>query len=177
MPEELTFGRDGLTFRVTVNGPPDGASVILLHGFPGSRRTWHAVTDRLRASGIRTAALEQRGYGPAARPHDVAAYRLAELAADVVTLADELGAARWHLVGHDWGGIVAWYLAATQPARWASLTVLSTPHPRVLQAALRSTGLMADGPAVRRAPGDSGRRRPQLRASFRHPSDLPRSVR
>jgi pimeloyl-ACP methyl ester carboxylesterase len=61
---------------------------------------------------------------------------LPELAADVLALADALGADRCHLVGHDWGGIVGWYLAALHPERWASLTVLSTPHPRAYAAAM-----------------------------------------
>ena len=138
--EELTFSRDGLTFRATLDGPADGTPVVLLHGFPGSRETWRGVVERLRSTGIRTAVLEQRGYGPSARPDDVAAYRLPELAADVVALADRLGADRCHLVGHDWGGIVGWYLAATQPSRWTSLTVLSTPHPRALTTAAMSSG-------------------------------------
>ena len=141
--QELTFARDGLTFRATVAGPDRGPLVILLHGFPGSRQTWPDVAQRLSAAGIRTAALEQRGYGPTARPKDVAAYRLPELAADVVTLAEQLDADRCHLVGHDWGGIVGWYLAATQPSRWSSLTVLSTPHPRAYAAAaVQSLNLM-----------------------------------
>src|SRR5687768_17406067 len=106
--QELTYVRDGLTFRATLDGPAGGPLVILLHGFPGSRQTWAAVAQRLSSAGIRTAALEQRGYGPTARPKDVAAYRLAELAADVVALAEQLDAGRCHLVGHDWGGIVGW---------------------------------------------------------------------
>ena len=138
-PDELTFQRNGLTFRAELNGPIDGPSVILLHGFPGSTRTWQAVVPRLSAAGIRTAALEQRGYGPKARPRHVADYRLSELGADVLALADRLGPGPVHLVGHDWGGIVAWHLAAREPSRWASLTVLSTPHPRAYAAAaLRS---------------------------------------
>jgi len=134
-PGELTFERGGLSFRATLDGPPDGPLVILLHGFPGSRRTWHGVTRRLTDAGVSTATLEQRGYGAAARPAQVADYRLPELAADVVALADHLGGGSCHLVGHDWGGIVAWYLAAMSPSRWSSLTVLSTPHPRAYAAA------------------------------------------
>ena len=138
-PDELTFQRNGLTFRAELNGPIDGPSVILLHGFPGSTMTWQAVVPRLSAAGIRTAALEQRGYGPTARPRHVADYRLSELGADVLALAGHLGPEPVHLVGHDWGGIVAWHLAATEPSHWASLTVLSTPHPRAYgAAALRS---------------------------------------
>ncbi|MET0324167.1 MAG: alpha/beta fold hydrolase [Ilumatobacteraceae bacterium] len=138
-PEEMTFEHRGLTFRATLAGPAAAPPVILLHGFPGSRQTWRAVVQRLTSSGVRTAVLEQRGYGPSARPNGVDAYRLPELSGDVMALTDRLGADRYHLVGHDWGGIVAWHLAATQPSRWASLTVLSTPHPRAYAAAtLRS---------------------------------------
>ena len=76
--------------------------------------------------------LEQRGYGPTSRPADVSAFRLPELGADVLALLDEIEADRCHLVGHDWGGNVSWYVAATAPHRLQSLTVLSTPHPRAL---------------------------------------------
>jgi pimeloyl-ACP methyl ester carboxylesterase len=136
---EMRFDRDGLTFRATVGGPAGGVPVVLLHGFPGSRQTWPAVAEHLHRAGIHTAALEQRGYGPTARPEAVGDYRLPALADDVIALTEALGTDRCHLVGHDWGGIVAWFLAATQPSRWASLTVLSTPHPRAYAAAtLRS---------------------------------------
>jgi pimeloyl-ACP methyl ester carboxylesterase len=108
------------------------------------------VSDVVVASGWSTVALQQRGYDADARPQHVSAYRLPELAADVEALVDHLGATRCHLVGHDWGGIVAWYLAATRPQRCASLTVLSTPHPRAYAAsmgcsaqALRSTYAVA----------------------------------
>ena len=134
-PNELTFARDGLTFRATSTARRGGTPAVLLHGFPGSRQTWRAVVEHLSGAGIRTATLEQRGYGPTARSDAIDAYRLPALAADVVALTEELGVDRCHLVGHDWGGIVAWYLAATQPSRWASLTVLSTPHPRAYAAA------------------------------------------
>jgi pimeloyl-ACP methyl ester carboxylesterase len=133
---ELTFERSGLTFRATVEGPAGGVPVVLLHGFPGSRATWERTVAELRGSGLTTAALEQRGYGRGARPAGVGAYRLPELAADVLAFLDVLGAERCHLVGHDWGGMVAWYLGATAPARLASLTVLSTPHPRAYAAAM-----------------------------------------
>jgi pimeloyl-ACP methyl ester carboxylesterase len=146
---DFVFERSGLTFRATVDGPSGGTPVILLHGFPGSRRTWSTVVEHLSVAGIGTVTLEQRGYGPSARPDTVDAYRLPELAADVIALTETLGARRCHLVGHDWGGIVAWFLAATQPSRWASLTVLSTPHPRAYAAAtLRSDQALRSAYAV-----------------------------
>lgn len=125
-----TFTRGGLTFNVSQGGPAAGECFVLLHGFPETSAAWTDVASRLHARGYRTLAPDQRGYSLDARPRGVAAYRVEELAADVVALADDAGLDRFHLVGHDWGGIVAWYLAAHQPERLVSLSVLSTPHPR-----------------------------------------------
>ncbi len=140
--ERLTgFERDGLHFEVTDDGPLDGTPVLLLHGFPTDRTSWRQVARLLAAAGLRTVAPDQRGYSPGARPRGVAPYRLEHLVADVVALADAVEAAtghhRVHVVGHDWGGAVAWLLAAHHADRVASLTVLSTPHPAALSRALR----------------------------------------
>jgi pimeloyl-ACP methyl ester carboxylesterase len=132
-----TFRRDGLTFEVTDAGPLGGEVVVLLHGFPTDRSSWQRVAERLHEAGLRTLAPDQRGYSPAARPTDRTAYRLEELLADVLALIDASGRERVHLVGHDWGGALAWLLAANQPHRIASLTVLSTPHPAALSRAWR----------------------------------------
>ncbi|YAL83713.1 alpha/beta fold hydrolase [Dermacoccaceae bacterium W4C1] len=127
-----TFTRDGLTFEVTDSGPSDGAVVVLLHGFPQDRHAWDLVIPLLNERGLRTLAPDQRGYSPAASPRGRGAYRMRELVADVLALADAAGARRFHLVGHDWGGAVAWALAASAPQRVESLVVLSTPHPQAL---------------------------------------------
>ena len=147
---DTTFSRDGLTFNVTLSGPATGPAVVLLHGFPGSRHTWRATTDLLVGEGVRCVALEQRGYGAQCRPANVDRYRLSELAADVEALSDQLDLGPAHLVGHDWGGIVAWALAATEHGRWRTATILSTPHPRAFATsmtrslqALRSTYAVA----------------------------------
>lgn len=127
------FSRDGLTFDVTDAGPADAADVVvLLHGFPQDRSAWDEVTPALTAAGLRTLAPDQRGYSPNARPRGRRAYVMPELVADIVALLDDAGARRVHLVGHDWGGGVAWALAARHPERLASLTVLSTPHPAAM---------------------------------------------
>lgn len=131
-----TFRRDGLIFDVTDGGPADGDCFVLLHGFPETATSWAGVAERLHTLGHRTLAPDQRGYSPGARPRGVTPYRVEELAADVLALADHAGLGRFHLVGHDWGGIVAWYLAANHPARLDSLAVLSTPHPRAYLDAL-----------------------------------------
>ena len=130
------FDRDGLTFDVRDKGPQAGPPVILLHGFPETSRTWDLITPALTEARYRVLAPDQRGYSPGARPSKVREYRIDELTADVLALADAAGLEDFHLVGHDWGGAVAWHLAANHPDRLRSLTVLSTPHPRAIAASL-----------------------------------------
>ena len=133
------YSRDGLTFDVTDVGDPAGPAVVLLHGFPANRSSWDEVADRLVAAGMRVLAPDQRGYSPGARPtHGYPqAYAMAALVADAVGLLDAAGVDRAHVVGHDWGGAVAWSLAGNHPERVASLTVLSTPHPAAMARAMR----------------------------------------
>ncbi|OLB82751.1 MAG: hypothetical protein AUI14_00095 [Actinobacteria bacterium 13_2_20CM_2_71_6] len=135
-----TFTNDGLRFEVSDDGPADGPLVILLHGFPEDRLSWSGVTPTLAAAGCRTLAPDQRGYAPGARPRDHREYTVEKLAGDVLALADEVGAQRFDLVGHDWGGALAWYVAAYHPDRVRSLTALSVPHAGAVQQAFtRST--------------------------------------
>ena len=125
-----------MIFDVVDAGPPDGDGIILLHGFPETSASWSAVVPGLAAAGLRVLAPDQRGYSPGARPHGRRAYVLSELVADVTALADRAGIERFHVVGHDWGGAVAWALAATRPERLRTLTVLSTPHPEAMLRAM-----------------------------------------
>lgn len=133
-PRLTVLRRHYLAFDVHDDGPSDGETVILLHGFPEDSSSWSRVTPLLHDAGLRTVALDQRGYSPDARPLARAAYRLDFLVDDVLALLAGTGPA--HVVGHDWGGNVAWALAAWAPERVRSLTVLSTPHPRALARAL-----------------------------------------
>jgi len=126
----------GLVFDALAAGPTDGEPVLLLHGFPQTARCWRHQLAALGATGRRAVALTQRGYSPRARPLPVEAYTMAELVGDVVAVADQLGWDRFHLVGHDWGGAVAWQVAGRHPQRLRTLTVLSTPHPRAFAEAL-----------------------------------------
>lgn len=128
--------RDGLVLDVHDSGPLDGEVVVLLHGWPADSSCWAAVTPPLVDAGLRVVALDQRPVAAGARPRGRRPYRMPELVADVVALLDRLGSTPVHLVGHDWGGAVAWSLAASHPERLASLTVLSTPHPRAMAASL-----------------------------------------
>ena len=135
-----SWQRCGLTFRVQDAGPVTGPVVLCLHGFPQDAGTFDAVVPPLVAAGARVLVPEQRGYSPGARPPGRAPYRVEELVADVLALLDAAEVRAAHVVGHDWGGIVAWALAARAPERVSGLTVLGTPHPAALRSALpRST--------------------------------------
>ncbi len=131
----MEFTRAGLRFPVTDRGPVDGEPVVLLHGFPQDASSYDDVVPLLTAQGLRTIAPTQRGYAPTARPAGRRNYRLRELVADAQVLLDAVGGPV-HLVGHDWGGAVAWAVAAAHPDLVRSLTVLSTPHPAALTNAL-----------------------------------------
>ena len=115
--------------HVVEAGPTDGPAVLLLHGFPDFWFGWRHQVAALAAAGYRVVVPDERGYNTSDKPDGVAAYRVDRLVADVVGLADALGLDRFHLVGHDWGGVVAWATAALHPARVERLAVLNAPHP------------------------------------------------
>src|SRR5215207_8418295 len=115
-----------LTFDVQADGPEDGRPVLLLHGFPETSLSWAAVTPLLTSAGLRTYAVDQLGYSPGARPAEVGAYALTNLAPPVADV-----------VGHDWGANAAWALAAWHGDRVRSLTAVSVPHPTAFTAAWR----------------------------------------
>jgi pimeloyl-ACP methyl ester carboxylesterase len=124
------YESEGLVFDVTDTGPPDGEVVVLLHGYPETRASWEGVIPLLAGAGYRVLAPDQRGYSPGARPRGRRAYGVDRLAGDVVALADAADAEKIHVVGHDWGGMVAWSMAMRHPDRLLSMTSISTPHPR-----------------------------------------------
>lgn len=117
-------------------GPDGGPWVLLLHGFPVNGSCFSEVVGRLHDSGLRTVVPDQRGYSPGARPHDVADYAVDKLAADAIGMLDALDIGYAHLVGHDWGGLVAWRLAAEHLDRFTSLVAVSTGHPSAVRDAL-----------------------------------------
>lgn len=134
--ERLEIEANGMRFSARAAGPANGRPVLLLHGFPQSSLSWQPVMRILSAAGYRTVAPDQRGYSAGARPGDVSAYRVSQLVADVLAIADTMQMGRFDLVGHDWGGMVAWVTAARHPGPVRSLSVVSTPHPGALAAAL-----------------------------------------
>ena len=140
------FGNAAFSFEVTDTSSAAGGGgqvAVLLHGFPEDRHSWDAVAPALAAAGYRVLAPDQRGYSPGARPAARSAYTLSQLAGDVLALADAAGADRFHLVGHDWGGALAWYVADHYPSRLISLAALSVPHPQAFLRALASSNQAA----------------------------------
>lgn len=132
---ELSIPTAAGVFDAVAAGPPGGRPVLLLHGFPQTRRVWRRQIAALAADGYRVVAPDQRGYSPGARPRSRFAYRVADLVADISALIDEIGG-KAHVAGHDWGAVPAWGIAARHPDRVASLTAVSVGHPRAFLRAL-----------------------------------------
>jgi len=135
-PLELRLGT--LSFSGITSGEAGAPLVLLLHGWPQFADSWAALAPVLAGAGFRAVALDQRGYARDARPPDVSDYGIDRLIGDALGFADALGAARFHLVAHDWGAIVGWGLAAAHPERLLSFTSLATPHPAALAEARAS---------------------------------------
>jgi pimeloyl-ACP methyl ester carboxylesterase len=138
--DELAIPVGEMTFSARAAGPSDGRLVLLLHGFPQTSWSWRNQLAALGDAGYRAVAFDQRGYAEGARPEGTDHYKLDHLVADVIAVADWLGGHRFDLVGHDWGGAVAWQTAGRYPDRLRSLTVVSTPHPAAFTASLKAGG-------------------------------------
>ena len=159
---EVVLAAGGFRFRALAEGPGDGRPVLLLHGFPQSAGEWRAQLRTLSDAGYRAVAPDQRGYSPGARPDGLESYSIDHLAGDILAICDELGAPEVDVVGHDWGAIVAWVVAARHPRRTRTLTVVSVPHPEAFADAYASSASnqrqMSSYIDVFRAPGDAGER-------------------
>nr|WP_283938052.1 alpha/beta hydrolase [Sphingomonas caseinilyticus] len=121
--------------NVALAGPDDAPPVILMHGFPESHRTWREVAPRL-GDRLRLVMPDLRGFGESDRPQDVEAYATDTLVADIFALADALGIDRFALVGHDWGGAIAWAAAIRANPRITRLGIVNSPHPLIFQKSL-----------------------------------------
>jgi len=115
-----------------------GPLVVLLHGFPEFWYTWRHQIPALAAAGYRVIAPDMRGYNTSEKPLGVAAYRIETLADDVLGLIQHAGEQRATVVGHDWGGGVAWTVPVRAPAAVEKLIVLNAPHPGTFLRELRS---------------------------------------
>ena len=106
-----------------------GEPVVLLHGFPEFSYCWRHQVPVLSAAGFRAIAPDLRGYNLSDRPKGIGNYRANELVADIASLICKLPGGKAHVVGHDWGGVLAWRLAALHPELVHKLVVLNAPHP------------------------------------------------
>ena len=136
--EHQLIKTNGVTLHVVQAGPKDGPLAILLHGFPEFWYGWEKQIEALTAAGYRIWMPDQRGYNLSEKPVRVEDYGLDKLAADVIGLIDAAGKEKVLLVGHDWGGAVAWWTATRYPERLEKLVILNVPYPAILAKAARS---------------------------------------
>lgn len=129
--ENLFLKANGLDFHALAEGPEEGPLVLLLHGFPELSLSWRHQLPALGAAGYRAVAPDLRGYGRSGRQGP---YDLRTLSDDVAGLVHALGRESAVIVGHDWGGGVAWGTAFYRPEVVERLVILNCPHPAVLAA-------------------------------------------
>jgi pimeloyl-ACP methyl ester carboxylesterase len=127
--------RTGVTLNVAQAGDPNAPAVILLHGFPESHRTWREIEPRLQAD-FHLVMPDQRGFAGSDLPQDKSDYKTDTLIEDIFALADTLGLEEFALVGHDWGGAIAWAAALRGDPRLTRLAIVNSPHPVVFQKSL-----------------------------------------
>ena len=125
----------GIAMNVVTAGPGDAPSTILLHGFPESHRTWRDLVP-LMDDAVQMVMPDIRGYGASDKPQDVKDYATDILVADIFALADALEIDRFALVGHDWGGAIAWAAALSANPRITRLGIINSPHPLIFQKSL-----------------------------------------
>ncbi|HEY2060262.1 alpha/beta fold hydrolase [Amycolatopsis sp. NBC_01480] len=138
MIDQLSIPTEAGAFDAIAAGPEGGRPVLLLHGFPEAAVEWEHQVATLGVLGYRAVAPDQRGYSPSVRPEQPAEYGITTLVEDAFAIADRLGWREFDLIGHDWGGAVAWWAADAHPERLRSLAVVSTPHPAALAAAMKT---------------------------------------
>lgn len=134
----------GITMNVATAGPVDAPTAIFVHGFPESHRTWRDLVPLL-SDRVRMIMPDLRGFGASDKPQDVDDYATDMLIADLFALADAMGVERFALVGHDWGGAIAWAAALRGNPRIERLAIINSPHPLIFQKSL------IDDPAQRAA--------------------------
>jgi len=123
---KITIGT--LEFDCRVSGSKTDELIILLHGFPETSIMWLPLLEDLASQGFYCVAPNMRGYSKNACPKGKKEYNIDKLSKDVLDLAQSLGEETFHLIAHDWGAVIGWYLAATQPTVLLSYTALSVPH-------------------------------------------------
>jgi len=136
-----------MTFDALVDGPEDGPLLLLLHGLPRNRWEWHHQIPPMAELGFRVVAPDLRGFCAGARPEGVEAYHFDEYAQDVLAIAAALDSTEqpFHLMATSIGASVAWWLAAKNPERVATLVCINIPHPGALAEGRSETAASSDG--------------------------------
>jgi pimeloyl-ACP methyl ester carboxylesterase len=134
--EHATIQTNGVNLHVVQAGNPDAPLVILLHGFPDFWHGWRHQIEALAVAGLCVWVPDQRGYNLSDKPPNATDYSLDTLATDVIGLIDAAGHDKCLLVGHDWGGAVAWWTANRFPDRLEKLAIINTPHHSVFRRAI-----------------------------------------
>ncbi len=127
--------KTGVTLNVALAGDPASPAAILLHGFPESHRTWREIAPRLE-NRFRLIMPDQRGFAASDRPQEIEDYKAEKLVDDIFALGDAVGVERFALIGHDWGGAIAWNAALRGDPRLTALAIINAPHPVVFQKSL-----------------------------------------
>ena len=122
---ELLEGHN-LKIRAVVEG--EGPLVVLVHGWPESWYSWRHQIKPLTQAGFKVAAIDVRGYGGSDKPHEIGAYSLKNIAADVAGVIDSLGYQEAYLFGHDWGGPIVWTTGLLYPDTIKAVGALSVPY-------------------------------------------------
>jgi pimeloyl-ACP methyl ester carboxylesterase len=128
--ESLMLDVNGIRLHTVTTG--QGPTVLLLHGFPDTHIVWRKQVGALAAAGYRVLAPDLRGYGRSDAPPGIHDYTLEKLRGDVLGLLDALHIDKVSLVGHDWGGLIGWQLAALAPERIERFVAMSTGHPSAI---------------------------------------------
>lgn len=123
---------NGVRLHTVVAGPEDGELVVLLHGFPEFSYGFHHQMEALAASGYRVVAPDQRGYHLSDKPERIDDYTIDKLSGDIAGLIEAFGETSAMVIGHDWGGAVAWHLAASKPDYVKKLIAINIPHPAAM---------------------------------------------
>lgn len=134
---QKTYQLQQVSLHTMEAGPLDGQIILFLHGFPEFWYGWRNQLDFFAAQNYRVIAPDQRGYNLSSKPTEVKNYTLEILAADIAELINQLGSGKVVLVGHDWGGAVAWAVADQYPELLEKLIILNMPHLKILNHALR----------------------------------------
>jgi pimeloyl-ACP methyl ester carboxylesterase len=132
---ENTAVVNGIDIHYAESG--SGELVIFLHGFPEFWYAWRKPLEDVGSS-CHAVAVDMRGYNLSSKPEGTKPYRASEVAKDIIALADHFGAKKFSVVGHDWGGVIAWRVASEYPERIDKLIVINAPHPAIMKRELRN---------------------------------------